>query len=322
MNFSRVCAVVVTYNRVEYLLKLIESLKIQTKKLDAILIFDNNSTDNTNGQLIKLGFANNNMYEKLNIRDNSGIKFMYYRNSFNSGGSGGFYSGMKLASEMEYEYLWCMDDDVLPNEDCLSILLENMSNNVRLCIPTRTDERYKDFAVLSVNMHNPFVYKITSRKRCVYNDDILEDCVEIQDMPFEGPLIANSLVNEIGLPNKDLFIIFDDSEYAYRACKKTKLMYCKKAILHKQIIPNQCENSLMNWKNYYGWRNQFWFDKTYGKNLLVRTLRPFFQTIDLFLRAIVKRKWSNIRVVKKAYIDAINGTLGKVIEPGVQGKDI
>ena len=44
---SRICAVIVTYNRVELLKENLEALLAQKRKLDGILIVDNASTDET-----------------------------------------------------------------------------------------------------------------------------------------------------------------------------------------------------------------------------------------------------------------------------------
>ena len=118
------------------------------------------------------------------------------------------------------------------------------------------------------------------------------------------------------MPKKELFIIFDDSEYAYRASKVTEMHYIKKAILHKQIIPSSDPSRLMGWKEYYSYRNQYWYDRTYGENVFVRYLRPIFNHVDLCLRAIVRRKWSNFTVLKKAYHDGTKGILGKTVDPG------
>lgn len=155
----------------------------------------------------------------------------------------------------------------------------------------------------------------------LYNDQINDAIIEVDDMPFEGPLIAQSLIDEIGLPKSDFFIIFDDTEYATRARKVSKILYCKNAILHKQIIPQKKSNSLMGWKEYYAFRNQIWFDVNYGENIFVKILRPRFILIDMGLRALIQGKTTNLRVLMKAYKDGINGFLGKTIEPGTQGKD-
>ena len=192
----------------------------------------------------------------------------------------------------------------------------NISERARICVPCRTDERYLDYAVVNVNMSNPFLYSISARKKAVPSHNIHENSIPIKDMPFEGPLIDSSLVNEIGLPKKELFIIFDDSEYAYRASKVTEILYIKDAVLHKQIIPSKDHSRLMGWKEYYGYRNQYWFDCTYGENVFVKYLRPILNHMDLCLRAIVRRKWSNFTVLNKAYHDGTREILGKTVDPG------
>lgn len=320
MNTSKkVCAVIVTYNRKEYLKKVLEGLRRQTYPLSAVLLYDNSSSDGTDEMLIEMGFVDNIIEENLHVKKVSNIEWMYYRSSVNRGGSGGFHGGIKLASGKNYDYLWTMDDDVLPSENCLEKLIFHMSNEVRLCIPSRTDENYLDYAITNIDESNPFLYTLKMRKTKIPSAEIKGDTIEIHDMPFEGPLIAISLINEIGFPKEDLFLNFDDTEYALRASRKTKLLYCKNATLHKQIIPVHDKNHLMDWKNYYNYRNQIWFDKTYGTNFFVRTLRPVLLVLDLCGRAIVRRKWSNFKVLYRAYMDGTTGELGKLVEPGTPG---
>ena len=318
---DKICAVVVTYNRRDCLINLLKSLEQQTLKLDGIFIFDNFSNDGTKDKLLELGYCSSYEPGKLNSVINDDRECYYYRNTENSGGSGGFSSALEIASNLDYDYLWCMDDDVLAEKTCLENLVKHMTPNVGICIPTRTDELYEDFAITNVNMTNPFFYNIQKRKERIQNCDINGDTIEVVDMPFEGPLIKNDLIKCIGFPKKDFFIIFDDSEYAKRACSITKILYCKDAVLHKQIIPMYNSKKCMDWKNYYGYRNQIWFDRHYGENIFVKIFRPNLLVLDLSLRAIFRGKFSNLKVIKLAYVHGINDRLGKLVEPGKEGKD-
>ena len=72
----------------------------------------------------------------------------------------------------------------------------------------------------------------------------------------------------------------------------------------------------MGWKDYYGYRNQYWFDRTYGENGAVRLLRPLLSRADLTLRAIARRKWANLRVISLAYRDGTRSRLGRTVDPG------
>lgn len=314
---NKVCAVIVTYNRKDYLEKLIQSLKCQSYKLDSILIFDNFSNDGTQQMLIELGFIDKAVQGSLCSYNSN----YYFRNLENSGGSGGFHKAMELAVDLGFDYLWCMDDDVLPEYDCLDKLMSHISKEARICIPSRTDDRYKDMAILKLDQKNPFKYTVGARKKSVYNSQFEGDVTEVDDMPFEGPLISCSLIREIGFPKADFFIIFDDTEYATRARKHTKILYCKYAVLHKQIVNQSKVTKYMGWKEYYGFRNQIWFDINYGENMLVRVLRPRLILLDISLRALVRGKIPNLKVMFKAYRDGINGRLGKIVEPGTPGED-
>ena len=77
----------------------------------------------------------------------------------------------------------------------------------------------------------------------------------------------------------------------------------------------------MNWKNYYGYRNQIWFDRHYGLNRFVKILRPRLLYIDLIMRAILRGKFSNINLIKRAYKDGVNDTLGKLVAPGTSRRE-
>lgn len=316
-----VCAVVVTYNRMKYLINTLSALHTQTYSLSAILIVDNNSSDGTRELLWNKGFINYVAEDTVSEKTVNGVNYIYYRSSENSGGAGGFNKGIEVASKMNFDYLWCMDDDVLPDNDCLEELMKYISEDARICLPSRTDKNFKDHAITKVNMSNPFKYLIGARKTYVYNDEIQSDTIQVVDMPFEGPLIALTLVKEIGLPKKELFILFDDSEYAMRASKVTKILYCKSAIMHRQVLPQKDIGSLMNWKNYYDYRNQIWYDRTYGENIFVKRVRPVLLFVDVLARSVVKRRWLNIKVINKAYRDGISGNLGKTVEPGTNATD-
>ena len=55
MSKDTTCAVVVTYNRKELLIECLESLRSQTRPLNAIYIIDNASTDGTPNLLLAEG---------------------------------------------------------------------------------------------------------------------------------------------------------------------------------------------------------------------------------------------------------------------------
>lgn len=103
---SKVCAVVVTYNRKEMLRKCLISLLNQTILPDEIIVVDGPSNDGTE-LLMKEKFPN----------------ITYIRLCDDVGGAGGFYEGMKLAYMKKYDWIWIMDDDARSEHDTLEKLL-------------------------------------------------------------------------------------------------------------------------------------------------------------------------------------------------------
>ncbi len=310
---------IVTFNRCGCLKKLVKAILSQSVRPHDLVIYDNHGTDRTQTMLVDLGLMSRPLAdgESSNLTTDNGVVIHCIRAKENSGGSGGFHYGMRFSDSLGDDFIWMMDDDVLPERDCLAKLLSHMSNQRRICIPNRTTgNNFIDRAIVNINMSNPFLYDINLRKKRIPANRLANEVTDIKDMPFEGPLVASSLIKEIGLPNKDLFIIFDDTDYCMRAVHRTTVGFVRSAHLHKQIIPHVDHSRLMGWKDYYGLRNQYWFDRKYGTNTLVKILRPLLSWCDLTLRAVIRGKWSNINVIFRAYQDGTHDRLGKTVEPG------
>lgn len=110
MKHEKAIAVVVTYNRKNWLLKNIEALLGQSRPLDEIVIVDNASTDGT--------------YEFVKGLVDANKCIKYYTLPENTGGSGGFSWGVEKAYEHGADYIWGMDDDAIPMPDALERLIE------------------------------------------------------------------------------------------------------------------------------------------------------------------------------------------------------
>ena len=108
MEKIMVTAVVVTYNRKALLEKVIRSLLAQTVEIGRIIIVNNGPTDGT-GEWLAAEYGNDPRFDVVTQE--------------NVGGSGGFYRGIQEASKEKCDWIWCMDDDVFPRENCLETLL-------------------------------------------------------------------------------------------------------------------------------------------------------------------------------------------------------
>ena len=80
---KKIAVLIVTYNRKQYLMNLLNSLKNQTKKIDSIYLVDNCSTDDTPQFLMDNKIIDD--YKISNITKSlwEGMTINYYRNNIN-----------------------------------------------------------------------------------------------------------------------------------------------------------------------------------------------------------------------------------------------
>ena len=201
---NQVCAVVVTYNRLEMLKRCIAALKAQTSPCD-ILVIDNASTDGTGDYLAgneDIGFD-----KSIN----------YYCLDKNSGGAGGFNKGMREAVERGYDYIWLMDDDVIPYPDALEKLLE--SDNILSgrygwlsSVPLWTDG--KGCRMNKQKIDSAFYDNI---------DHLQQGLLRSNYATFVSLFMRRETIIKAGLPIKEFFIWGDDIEFTRRISVRMKI---------------------------------------------------------------------------------------------------
>ncbi|WP_162306050.1 glycosyltransferase [Oleisolibacter albus] len=110
MSTGVVAAVVVTFNRKDVLAQCLAAIQAQTRPPDRIVILDNGSTDGSFEAMCQAG---------LLTRDTDYLRF-----AVNRGPARAFWQGMSHAYAGGADWLWVMDDDVLPDSTALELLLE------------------------------------------------------------------------------------------------------------------------------------------------------------------------------------------------------
>lgn len=317
---EKVCVVLVTYNRQECLKKVLQGIKEQTYPIDRIFIFDNNSSDNTSEFLTEEGFEIIKDKEEL-VKISNTQKKLCYKSNENLGGAGGFANAIDMAKEFDEDYLWIMDDDVYPEPDCLAKLLAKMAENKTLAaIPSRNDENYQDLVCLNIDFSDFKKFWTWWRKEPA-KYPLEKDQYFVTDMPFEGPLLKMELVKKIGIPDQGFFIEYDDSDYAQRILKYSKIVYVTNTILHRQLAKKNSandskENKPYSWRMYYSIRNNIIFDRRYGKNWAVRNLSPRLLLAQTLLISVRDRHIKqNIPLIIKAYRDGMREKMGKRVDP-------
>ena len=195
----RTAAVVVTFNRLELLQRLVPRLA-EAEGLDEILVIDNASSDGTT--------------EWLRAQVETSALPVHTRHlSENTGGAGGFHDGLAWAVERGADLGWLMDDDGLPDPDCLERLLER-EGSLDFWGPVVVDEDDANRLVFPIRLPGGTrVVHAMSDAEAVARDGLIADVV----IPFNGVLVTRDLVEQIGLPRAEFFIWGDDVEYLWRA---------------------------------------------------------------------------------------------------------
>lgn len=295
-----IIAVVVTYNRRELLKRNIACLRLNTP-VSSIVVVNNGSTDGTGAWLDE--------QEDLTVIHQENV-----------GGSGGFYRGIQYAYQAGADWIWCMDDDVFPRPDCMEYLLPYTHEpGVGILAPRRLMAGQiftNDFQ--KVNLSNPFasMYQQKLKKQVVNGP------VDICGTAFEGLYISRKAVAEIGLPNKELFIFCDDTDYCLRAVLAGfRILYIPSALMDKEKFfsnDNWEERSRKKkWKRFYQVRNSTYLNHHYGRNWWVRYLRGFNGMLGYLLVALFTCPFKNVYTLNdvakfwQAYRDGIHEKLGR-----------
>jgi len=319
---KKICAVVVTYNRKRLLKECINSIFNQTIPINCIIVIDNASSDGTPEFLFEKGYIKELPKTEVDgyfeteidfIKDGNLIKFNYIRMNKNTGGSGGFYEGIKKGVEKNYDFLWIMDDDVMAENNCLEILykdVEYLSKKVSVGFvcpnPYNIDGKPDLMSV------PPVVYKINS---FVYTSFYTKEnkIIPISSCGFGGVLVSRDAIKKSGFPIKEFFIWNDDYEWTRRMVRNGFLGFISldAKIVHKSkntgVDPRKLSVERLPLL-YYEIRNKaFLFRQDFNFFSFIRVYFKFFIEI---LYKILKRKDLDKRfyvvfILLKGFIDGL-----------------
>jgi len=256
---ERVAVVVVTYNRADLLVRMLDGLAAQTRRPDLVLVIDNASTDHTRAVLAG---RHDLPLEALHLAENTG-------------GAGGFHTGLKVGHAQGFDRLWLMDDDVVPAPDCLETLLR-YDEAALAAVREDLQGRLVEKAAIRFDLRDPRAIKPkTAMVETTYGTRAaMPELVELENVAFEGFLVRREVVDAIGLPDPSFFIFYDDVDFAVRARRAGFHIWAvRDAVLVRQLDFDQ-QHSLDGWKGYYMYRNLFAVHFRHGENRLVRA-KPY-----------------------------------------------
>lgn len=279
-----VAAVVVTYNRLEKLKTVLDSLEAQTHPPQTIFVIDNASTDGTAAFLLEREWT---------------LPHEVVSMSENSGGAGGFAEGMVKGYASGADHVWIMDDDCYPQPGALAALVRGFEESVA---ELGGDVPFACSVVEFVDgniceMNNPVPTWDWARLLVKGQKNVM-----VTACSFVSVLIPRWAIAEYGLPYRDYFIWFDDREYTLRLTRRCPGVQVMDSIVVHDMGENRGVNFSMVdaksvWKFAYGVRNEASYQLhhrgllyylEFGARLFVSLHRG---RVSLPLRAKLLRRW-------------------------------
>ncbi len=197
---DQIFAVVLSYKRKDLLARCLDAIKVQTRPCDGIIVVDNASNDGTEEMLLQTGLPNLKVYVL----------------SHNTGASGGFSAGFRLAYQQGADFVWMMDDDVVPEPDALQKLLEADDQ-------LRAMDKPRSFLVSKAHTSEGLltnVPRIDERTNAIAYENWPElldiGVVPVRPATFVSILVPRATLQRHGLPIAPMFMWGDDTEFTLR----------------------------------------------------------------------------------------------------------
>ena len=216
-NELSVSLVVVTFNRQRLLEQLLHSISKMESKPSKVIIVNNASTDDTASVMENWRHRNSNLDIEL-------IHLIT-----NTGGAGGFKTGIERALKGPEEWIWVMDDDVvvLPNaiENAKTWASEFDAFMGQRLTPDGDVVNWSHLLSERTGLaplvpRNPFGQhkSVASNSGC-----------------FEGMFISRKAILGTGLPDSRFFITWDDATYGWLLSRKFRVGYVEDVFLQRTI---------------------------------------------------------------------------------------
>ncbi len=295
---STIAIIIVTCNKINSICLLLEDickLKLSQTKVD-IYVVDNNSSDGTQAYLEKFYFAN--------------VKVL--QTGKNLGGSGGFSYGLQVVSQLKYDYIWLLDDDVRLDQLALSALITTLQKHPEVGVvgsqicklkAPDTIQELGSFvndakAHLTINWQN---------QSNISYQDILQgkSYISVDVCAAASLLLRRQVVQQIGV-FENYFLHFDDVEWCLRAQQAGWIV----AVNPYSIIWHDSPDfKCRPWINYYDERNLCYCWQKHRPHLL---LKRVIVNVPRLVYYAATGRYFLAELTIAGFQDFINGIQGKM----------
>jgi dTDP-4-dehydrorhamnose reductase len=290
---ASVFAVVLTFNRKNLLKRCLDCIFAQSQACDRVIVIDNCSSDGTSEML----------------REEWGDRVEVHVLSRNVGASGGFNFGVRIAYQSGADFVWLMDDDVLPERDALAKLIEAeqfLADKAIARAFVLSSAWTEDGSVTNVP-------RIDTRPtaRGYENWPLFLDrkMVPVTRATFVSILLPRSVISQYGLPLAPMFIWGEDSEYTLRITDKCPgFLVAESKVLHlRQLsgtvnIVTEVNRTRLKYHRHYI-RNHMYIARVYSAKL--DFIRHTIRQIQLLLKLVRTREFEKAGIVFTGMIESL-----------------
>jgi GT2 family glycosyltransferase len=276
-----VCAIMVTYNRLEVLKTALAHILAQTVKPAAVIVVDNNSTDGTREYL-------------ASVTDET-VKCIFLNS--NEGPAGGINQGMQYGLSLQpFDYFWILDDDTFYESNALKELVETIDDS--------------GFTMLGLHGAN-----IRMGKKIV-----VDPAIRLQPADYvmiDGAIVKANAVRAIGPVSDMFFMMCEDQEYCMRLKKHGYTIGVLKNGADNRLFMGgggRFTNSTL-WRGYYSARNHLFILKEYFS--FIDLFSYIGQQIKLLTAAalLAPDRFKRVRLRLLGIWHGIRGVYGKTLDP-------
>lgn len=257
---------IVAFNRRDLLVDALDALAEQTRPLDAVLVVDNASTDDS--REVALAHPSRPVVVTLER---------------NTGGAGGFAAGIAHAvASLDADGVWLMDDDTIPTPTALEALLDAWRDHDGPVDAAGSRVVWTDGRDHPMN---------TPRRRPGASRAALAAAARVGAMPvrstsFVSMLVSAEAVRTHGLPVADYFIWNDDFEYSCRLLRDGTGLHVPASVVEHRTKAFGATDADPGDRFYFEVRNKLWmFTRSHALGGLERilygasTLRRWVRTV-------------------------------------------
>lgn len=284
--YPLVFIIVVNYNGLLDTLECINSLQHLTYKYYRIIIVDNNSTDNSNLDLVS-------RFQK--------VKVIQSGNNF--GFANGTNIGIKYAIEHNADFIWLLNNDTTVDRHSLQALVNNYSSAINPGIAGSKVLNYYNTNIIDFeggifDLKTGYTKHINRNTRD--KSDYIDGIIMTQFITGCSMFLSSDVINDIGLMDESYFLYCEDVDWCVRARQKGyELFVVPSSIIYHKISSTTKRNK--GSATYYITRNTLFLLQKIARNQKVSWKGRFLTDISRAKKFLFSRNLRGIFNIIRGY---------------------